>query len=270
MSYQGMKYKAFLIKNITNMHVGSGDSTFGVVDKLVQRDPVTNYPAIYSSSLKGALREYCQNENFTDYVFGKDSDNDTKKTSSPGQYRFFQANLLALPVRSNKKPYFMATTPSVLKDFINTLKDFGIQNETEEFKKIRDLSEIKTDDDKVLIREETKTKIEEWNSENNNNIPEFSAYLGSDIVLFSETNFKELTKSLPVIARNNLENGQSTNLWYEEIVPRQSRFYFISGQGEKHGANFIQKLEADNIQIGGNASIGYGFTKISEIGGSNG
>jgi len=290
-----MKYKAFSIRNITNMHVGTGDTTFGVVDKLVQRDPITEYPIIYSSSLKGALREYYEKQEFKDkelkdkelfkdkderkyekfvqYVFGgKEND---KGSTSPGNYRFFAANLLAIPVRSNKKPYFMATTPNLLKDFLNTLKNLKIINKDNEnnnvdLQKIKKLSEISPDKTKVLIKENIETKIEEWDSKENQDIPEKIEFLGSNIALFSQDNFKEFIKSLPVIARNNLENGKSTNLWYEEIVPRESRFYFIVGFGQKYEDEFKKKLEAGNVQIGGNASIGYGFTKIEEINTANG
>jgi len=57
-----MKYELYKITAMTNMHVGSGDMNFGVIDKLVQRDSLTGYPVIYSSSLKGALREFFKNE----------------------------------------------------------------------------------------------------------------------------------------------------------------------------------------------------------------
>ncbi len=252
-----MKPKVYSIKTLTNMHVGSGDNNFGVVDKLVQRDPVTNYPTIYSSSLKGALREYCKNESFVGDVFGSGE--------TAGNYRFFSANLLAIPVRSNKKPFFMATTPSILKEFLNTIVTFGIGKNG--FSDVEKLSEITADEEKVLIHENLPTKIEEWNSEQNADIPQESALLGKNIALFSETNFKEITKHLPVIARNNLENGKSTNLWYEEIVPRESLFYYIVGEGENCQDEFEETIKKGNVQIGGNASIGYGFTKITQIGG---
>ena len=67
--------------------------------------------------------------------------------------------------------------------------------------------------------------------------------------------------SLPVIARNYLENGISKNLWYEEVVPHGSVFYMlIITPGEEN------KLEMDEVkQIGGHASIGCGFTKFTKL-----
>ena len=270
-----MNYKVLLIKNLTNMHVGSGDNQFGVIDNLVQRDPVTHFPTIFSSSLKGAMREFFQNEpqasflstskeDLIEYVFGIEKEVAQKRVSKPGAYRFFAANLLALPVRSNKKSFFMATTPSLLNDFFSTLSNFGI---TETFDDIKKLSEINADDKKILINDQSGIKIESWESLQDQNIPENNNYIGNNVAIFSEDNFKELTKCLPVIARNHLDNGKSTNLWYEEIVPRETRFYCIVGESDQYSQTFEDIIGNGTIQIGGNASIGYGFTKIQFMGG---
>jgi len=53
-----MKIELYTIKCLTNLHVGSGDINFNVIDNQVQRDSVTNLPNINSSSLKGAFREH--------------------------------------------------------------------------------------------------------------------------------------------------------------------------------------------------------------------
>lgn len=251
-----MNYKVYSIRALTNMHVGGGDADFGVVDNLVQRDPVSGYPSIYSSSLKGALREYCNGESFVGTIFGG---------PNPGTYRFFSANLFAIPVRSNAKPFFMATTPTILKEFLNTLKLFGIgQNGFEDLKNMSEIQPIK---DKALINENMAIRIEDWNSEQNVAIPDELTSIGNNITLLHEDNFKELTAQLPVIARNNLENGKSTNLWYEEIVPRETLFYFILGYGDEYQNDFESKIVNGLVQIGANASVGYGFSKITRIGG---
>jgi len=43
---------------LTNLHVGSGDINYNIVDNEVERDPVTGLPMIHASGVKGALREY--------------------------------------------------------------------------------------------------------------------------------------------------------------------------------------------------------------------
>ena len=45
-----------------------------------------------------------------------------------------------------------------------------------------------------------------------------------DLHVMGKEDFDKL--SLPVMARNHLENGISDNLWYEEVVPYKSIFCF--------------------------------------------
>jgi CRISPR-associated protein Cmr4 len=108
----------YLIHCKTNLHAGSGDTNYGIIDKMVQRDPVTELPCIYSSSLKGALREYFENgpekeaiSGFAEGIFGKIGDDDADGgDKSKGNVVFHEAQLIGLPMRSNKKPYFIATS----------------------------------------------------------------------------------------------------------------------------------------------------------------
>ena len=53
-----MKTELYKITTLSNLHVGSGDINFDVIDNQVQRDSITNLPNINSSSLKGAFREH--------------------------------------------------------------------------------------------------------------------------------------------------------------------------------------------------------------------
>ena len=261
-----MDYTMYLMKALTNMHVGGGDDTFGVVDKLVQRDPVTHYPTIYSSSLKGALRENFKGKDFENHVFGF-QDNISKNTI-PGNYRFFPANLLALPARSDIAPFFLVTSPAILQEFINTISVFKIEEKTvTEIELLKNLSHLQPEKDKALVNNRFSGKIEDWATEENDTVPEESTLLGKYIALVSDEDFKKLSKNLPVIARNHLENGQSANLWYEEIVPRETLFYFVVGLGTQYKNDFECAITEKNVQIGANASIGYGFTQISKIGG---
>jgi CRISPR-associated protein Cmr4 len=80
---------------------------------------------------------------------------------------------------------------------------------------------------------------------------------------------------LPVLARNYLVNGESKNLWYEEVVPKQSVFFFcIAKPTNIDSKDYDQKIKGfDNrfkndgqiVQIGANKSIGYGFCKIKRV-----
>lgn len=66
-----------------------------------------------------------------------------------------------------------------------------------------------------------------------------------------------------MIARNCLnDQGISENLWYEEIVPHESVFYFPVLADNNYIEEFKNTME-NIIQFGANASLGYGLAKVS-------
>lgn len=72
---------------------------------------------------------------------------------------------------------------------------------------------------------------------------------------------------LPVIARNSV--GEQTNLWYEEVVPHKSIFYFAvvdsTSEPENLLENFTDLVRDKIIQFGANASVGYGLCKVIKV-----
>ena len=53
-----MNTRVFKITAKTNLHVGNeSGGDFTIIDKAIQRDPLTGLPCINSSSLKGAINE---------------------------------------------------------------------------------------------------------------------------------------------------------------------------------------------------------------------
>lgn len=258
-----MEYSAYLITCKTNMHVGSGDTTFGVVDNLVQRDPVTNHPTIHSPSLKGALKEHFKG--ITDkkidmtYIFGSDN---ASSTQQQGNYRFFSAHLLSIPVRSDNKPFYMATTTTLIENFMSTLKQFRIASP---YPDLDNLIKLKPEKKKPFIGDTESASIEDYTSVTSPEMKDLKTILGPNLALFHEEDFKAITEDLPVIARNYLVNGESKNLWYEEIVPYETRFFFVIGKGEQQGDVFDEAFQEGMVQIGANATIGYGYTTIQKL-----
>lgn len=271
------KIYCYEIKLLSNMHVGSGDATYGIIDKMVQRDPVTQNPIVHASSLKGALREFLTKEkNRTDaddfilYVFGSDPKEKVKLRN--GEYRFFSADLFLLPVRSSHQQYYLATNSDIVKNFADKFKLLGIEDaEIGDLpKQLTVLSETEVSENPILFEGNDKTMLEDYSvTKPAINLPGIAALnekYEKKLALFGE-NFSELTKNLPVIARNQLENGKSENLWYEEIVPHQSRFItFVSVPDvsgvENYFETFNKELTSSLIQIGANGSIGYGLCKF--------
>ncbi|MEY4504521.1 MAG: CRISPR/Cas system-associated protein Cmr4, type [Pseudomonadota bacterium] len=295
--------KAYIIKTKTNLHVGSGDTNFGIVDNEIQRDTITNLPVINSSSLKGAIKDHFGDvlaqtndiaigSNFVKpfvfkTIFGdeqKTIDDDDKKTydklPKQGLVKFIDAKLLFLPLRSNKKPFYYVTSLATLNEAKEFLQSFGIKLE---------LDNIHTKNKSVAVDTEAAT-IEDVECEAlQADISKIKTIFGiENLAIFNDEDFNEAILSLPVIARNCLENGKSVNLWYEEVLPRESILYTVlcyynnlddnrpdsKGKTDKKKFEmayrlFEDKLLKDAIQIGANASIGYGITHFSTIGTNN-
>lgn len=236
------KENIWFITPKTNMHVGNENTTsYGLIDLAVQRNVTTGLPCINSSSLKGALNEFSTQFAELDRlkIFGSDK-KDKSKGSEKGRYTFFDANILFLPVQDNENLYHLETSHDVIRRFRNQMALFGIQlNQDDEVLK----EELK----KALgIQKEV---IFSKDAQNRDNDALF-------IDLCSDDN-------LPIIARNVLENGESKNLWYEQVVPAETVFYtIIDSNGD---ATLANKIGDAIIQIGANATIGYGFCKFTNL-----
>lgn len=264
----------YLIHCHTNLHAGSGDTTYGIIDKMVQRDVVTKLPCIYASSLKGALREFfeegpdkVQLSGDADTIFGKKINSENESVdNSKGNTIFHEAQLIGFPMRSNQKPYFIATSKAALKSFMYKAGLFNIKLTRLE-QEINDLPEVSEGAPVTLNNAFSELMIEDFEEVRKQDAltGELSKYLGTDLLLMHENDFTAACSdyNLPVIARNNLENGESKNLWYEQIVPHQSRFVFFTVCLGKD--QFSQSINGKTVQIGANSSLGYGYCKISKM-----
>jgi CRISPR-associated protein Cmr4 len=285
-----MKTTAYIITCKTNMHAGKGSTDQGVIDNLVQKDHTEGLPCIYSSSLKGAFREYfeeyiCkQDESLTqdevNNIFGwakrsepeKENDRNKKdKKDKKGNYLFHDALLLSIPARSNRYNFFHTTCPMALKRLVETLKIYGLRNEASDvfLSHIRNVS-----DERPLlygVQQVGGLQIEHFsNFDFCENTVLNELFNGESLLIVSDDQFKLMNEdyNLPVVARNQLENGESKNLFYEQIIPRESKFFFIINSVDNSTSfedNLLKHVKTMPVQIGANASIGYGFSIITSL-----
>jgi CRISPR-associated protein Cmr4 len=280
-------HKSYIIETLTNTHVGSGDTSLGTMDNLIQKDPVTSLPVFHSSSIKGAIKEHMeQYKNIAipaadfNLIFGEAEDR-------PGVVKFYDARLLTLPLRSTRRVYYHCTSPDTVLDYLNTLTTFKIATGLDNLIKLfTDLKSEFADTEFIVFNDDPDNdkylEIEDYcqNKRHEITVPSINGlitqYLGVDIninnlAVFKDDIFYEICQdSLPVIARNKIgEDGTSENLFYEEVLPRRSQLWFILGFDRNISVNgqFEAKLTTDLIQMGANASIGYGVTRISLTGG---
>lgn len=276
--------KLIFIRPFTNIHVGSGKSNSGKVDNLVQRDVLTEHPVIHSTSLKGAFRELLLNyltPDVIDAIFGKGNEkkngkeNNPDNPNSPGQCDFFNAHLLTFPMRSDKVTYLHVTSPQIILNFLDKTEVLDVPKDEKLIAALKKLGGLTIGEDAPIVFDMSfvGAKIEYHNTItqlcNVNQLTKDEQkliidFLGSPLAVFNDeklTGF--LKKKLPVIARNYLDNGQSKNLWYEEIVPRETLFYTIVTSPADMDTFYDAFDGIKQMQIGGNSSVGYGYCKIN-------
>ena len=288
-----MKAYLYYIEAITNLQVCSGEENFGVVDNLIQRDITTKLPVIHASSLKGAIREHLEslknNSEMIKKLFGSKPIENEANNMQAGSLRFFDAHLLAIPVRCKQTPYLMATCPKVLNEYIDFIQMFGLENKYVDVQKIliylEDLYKKRKEKNKNIpnytVDKYSGILIEDLNSQtelisqsqlkdSSDQIINFEPLtnllkelIGDNCVLMSNENFSLLCDDnhLPIIARNYLIKGESKNLWYEQVLPRKSKLYFFVYDTQSQS---LPDLSTQLVQIGANASVGYGFCKITK------
>lgn len=240
-----MKANAWLITAKSNLHVGNENtSSFGLIDKAIQRDALTGLPCINSSSLKGALNEFCSviaglSPVDRINIFGVDKMSKSTSTQK-GSHIFFDANILLLPVQEKNKLFKLVTTDSILENYVNK---FNLFNSEERIKNVEAfLTSLKN-----MFNTATLEVLKDGTNET------------------ADKKFSDLCsdEELPIIARNCLEDGRSTNLWYEQILPAETVFYtFISAETDL----ISNALDKSIVQIGANATIGYGYCLFNKMG----
>ena len=254
---------AYKIKCLTNLHVGSGDLNYNIIDNEVERDAVTGYPIIHASGLKGALREHYSGKEDRGFeirdVFGQKSGSDEIKA---GSYKFLDARLLARPMRtSGQAGSVMVVSEKSVNDFIRFMNGFGITGFGTEFLNVdfSGCSFLGCKKGMIIEAEKTGTLKENAKALVSKISKLFGEEYADNYAVVKDFNDYDL----PVVARNKLDNGISVNLWYEEVVPHDSIFYTVIITPDDE---MLLKLDnKEYIQIGGHASIGCGITEFEKL-----
>lgn len=223
---------------ITNMHAGNGDVNFNIIDNEVERDVVTGYPTINASGVKGALREY-----FIKKGVDKTSIDEIFGGEGAGKLKFLNADMLAVPARASAgtAAYYLVSTKEAVERY-------------------KELCQLFLNEEPAL----SETKVTEVRQAEGYHLTNYVMLLGKEVHIMEKGEFDKI--SLPVLARNKLNNGKSVNLWYEEVVPHKSLFTFavLAENSDKELLElFTSHVKGQVVQFGGNASIGYGLCKVS-------
>ena len=284
---------------ITPAHPGSG-TELSIIDLPIQRERHTGFPVIWGQSIKGVLRRYFSEkyENLEDkrdeiveLLFGPPTN---KAHEHAGTLLIGDAKILLFPVRSLKGVYAYVTSPLVLSRFIEDLelagfsKDISIpevdNSHAYASKKIilngkivlEDLAPNALEDNDVLT-EITNLLGEVFGEELANRVKERLALVSNDVF----RDFVELTTE--IVARTRIDAGTGTvasgGLWYEEFLPSDTFLYSIvlvqeglleeikkkknlQNSTSEEAISLLRGLNGKIIQIGGDETVGKGFTRI--------
>lgn len=266
-----MSVNLYRMETVTNLHVGDMGEAFSVVDKAVQRDAVTGFPSVYATSLKGALRAEAEKDSgvkgIVDAIFGYDVDNEK---SSKGSYRFNDMHLLFYPIRSNKRPYYLATCPAMINDAVRMCLLSGCKCAKDK------LTALLNKETNVLYCRDsghsTQAEAEDVLLKTENTDSDIESILATwlpgepGIIIFDDRTMAGALEVLPIVARNQLKSGISKALWYEEFVPRKSVFLTMISSEDGISDDFDKFITREKcIQIGANATVGYGVCKFSKM-----
>lgn len=290
------------IQCITSLHVGSGRSS-SVVDLPIQKDSL-GYPVIFSSSLKGAIREGSENEIYGNGDFA-------------GSFSPLDAKLLFIPVRSLFGVYCLATSPLLLNNLIqyldfchddNNIKEELIQLIEKITTKYGDLTDsifITSNEGKKLFGDSFST------SNNNNNSGNVSTDVKSYAILAEEFRLEimededllklaallkiqekyriimisddllrnSINRSLITNARIRIDEKSGTTkqhgLWTEESLPEKTIMFTAFFYSESRGKSQFSSIEVQKIIesklidsykiFGGHESTGKGIARITRL-----
>lgn len=247
--------KALFIYCVSPVHMGAG-TALGLIDNPIQRERHTEYPMIAGSGLKGAVRHHFWSQldddsrkdkaNLLNRLFGPE----TNASEFAGAVSFGDAQLVAFPVRSVKKSFVYATSPTALARAMRTLDIAGANTKWTipdvKVSHCRLLNPQLLSGNKLLLEAFEFTApevtpdskpdsclypIAEWLA--GNALPDSNAYaffrdkLATDLVLLSDEEFGYFARNATVVephVRINNETGTADDggLFYTENLPPES------------------------------------------------
>lgn len=251
----------------TPIHAGAGHS-FGAIDLPIQREAHSDWPCIFGSAVKGALRTRAHDRQMDAddqaVIFGPDP-KDNKASEHAGALTVSDARLILLPIRSLTGHFKWATCPALLRRLKKDLRRLGLESEA--------LKVPEPPKDKALIQQEPApkegaSKTKSQNRETSLFLEEFrldverrdltqliealarvmpgedaKKLLENQLVIVEDDLFSHLARyAVPVAAHVRIDNDTKTvadgALWYEESLPPETLFYvgLTAWRARKKGA----------------------------------
>ncbi|SDU13440.1 CRISPR-associated protein, Cmr4 family [Pseudomonas pohangensis] len=276
----------------TSLHAGTGQSIAGI-DLPIQREVHTNWPCVFGSAVKGALRAKAFHDKMptadvTD-LFGPEhaAAAGERDTSHAGALLVGDAHLLLLPVRSLQSCFKWVTCPAVLRRVGRDAKRLGLTTRLPGLPPLEPLQALGSKDETVFLEE---FRLEQ---QNNPRVEQLAGLLApltggaldkeellqrlvvvhDDIFSFLAKNATSVNAHIAIDAAT--KTVRNSALWYEESLPPESVLYvpLTATASRRKGSNlsatevlgvFAQQFpEGRNwLQLGGNETTGMGWCRV--------
>ncbi len=276
----------------TSLHAGTGQNV-GAVDLPIQREAHTDWPCVFGSAMKGALRNHAETRmiptpGWISAVFGPEPKSETAKASEhAGALAVTDARILLLPVRSLTGHFKWVTCPAILdrlkRDFSLVGKSvaFEIPNEPAEGIVISPEA-----GDPIFLEEFQFTQVKEDLSKLINVLESLGiekAELLKQLVVMNNNDFADFCRTATAVTPhiaidNKTKTVQAGALWYEETLPPDTLLYvMLLANAARNGASpalsdagvlgevtGMFEGERPYLQIGGNETLGMGWCKVKQ------
>jgi CRISPR-associated protein Cmr4 len=284
-----MKTRILYTHVLSPLHAGTGQG-IGVIDLPIAREKATGLPFLAGSSVKGSLRDMCDDKETRKKLFGPEKNNAEEHA---GSVQFSDQRLLLLPVRSLKGTFAWVTSPYVLNRFVRDAQDANADDlvkavpiplSDEESQECFVVNGNKLEmDGKVYLEDldltvsNDKPKAKEWAEALASEIfagdwqdlfKERFCIVPDDVLNFLLDTATEITARISI--DENTKTAAEGQLWYEEALPCETVLFGMVLAVKIGKVNLdprdalleVGKLMNTPVQLGGKATVGRGLCRL--------
>lgn len=281
-----------LLSTETPLHAGTGQSIAGI-DLPIQREVHTNWPCVYGSAVKGALRARAfhdpMNKDDLTELFGPEhaAASGERDSSHAGALLVGDARLLLLPVRSLQSCFKWVTCPAILKRFQRDAERLGVEFPSPALPALSGTQALASTGGNLFLEEfrlqaESSESIAQWadaltglcnGTPDSQELQERLVVVPDDIFSFLASNATAVNAHIALdAATKTVKDGA---LWYEETLPPESLLYvaLTATASRRKGSErapdamlelFAALLEQRSwLQLGGNETTGMGWCRAT-------
>lgn len=282
-----MDARLLFIHALSPLHAGTGQGA-GVIDLPIAREKATDLPYVPGSSLKGVLRDNCQDDKLRVKIFGPETAN---ASDHAGSAQIADARLLLLPIRSLLGTFAWVSSPYLLRRLAREAKDTGatgipadVPIPAQEEGLIAETGSAITAQDKVYIEDldllaKPDTTTSHWaiwlgqrvfpgHQTWQTMLAERLCIVHDDVLGFLLKTATEVTARIKLL--DQAKTVQEGGLWYEEALPTETVLAGLvvatpvkkSNTTTQEVFDLLDTFSGKTLQVGGKATVGRGLCTI--------